>query len=485
MLMAAMASHTPEPRNLHLDISHNNIYRDHDKLCAAFIAGHSPAQVTLRAMEYRDEGILRHLLHALRQNHSTRYLDISRSSLPGDASEETSSALERLFAENDTLEELNISGEESRLETSKFGRGLNRALHGLKSNKMLKVLRVEYQKLGLVGASVLADVLKENETLREIYCANNEIPLSAFTDLVNALVKNTTLLYLPLMDEGRAMALRQTEKQVKQIRDEASLAPTSPSSPMSKAAGFGMRRGLASVKRNVSRTNMNSPSFPSLGPSRSASSSPLSSSTPKSRVANSTIPASAPLPQLSEQDVIAALRLVAESWDRQQYRLEQYLQRNWCILQGMDVPLNVQDEDFERPSSVGSLTGVLEKVKIDSTPTVERRDLDFPSMSAPASPTHRRNHSAVSNIDSLDERLTRALGPTPSMELRLDTGGSLYNGQIESPSSPASPAWEVEDQDEDEEGAAKSPVDDEGLEIHGLGIRDELRTPTKDAFGLV
>ncbi|KAF2151125.1 RNI-like protein [Myriangium duriaei CBS 260.36] len=431
-LMRAMASHSSEPRNLHLDISHNNIYRDNDKLCAAFIAGHSPTHVTLRAMEYRDEGVLRHLLNALRQNHSTRCLDISRSSLPGDASDETSLALERLFAENDTLEELDISGEDSRLETSKFGSGLNRALGGLKSNRMLKVLRVEFQKLGIRGASILAEVLKENDTLRELYCANNDIPLSSFTDLVNSLLKNTCLLYLPMMDEGRAMALRQTEKQVKQIRDEAASASSSPS-------------------------------FPSLT-SRHAASTPSLISPQKSRVAGSSLPASAPLPQLSEQDVIAALRLVAESWDRQQYRLQQYLHRNWCVLQGMDVPLAVQDEDFERPASVGSLGAVLEKVKIDSTPTAERQGMDFTG--------HGRNRS----VASLDERLQRALQPLGALDLRLDTG--VFADGAASPMSPASPTWDGEDEE------TKSPVDDEGLEIHGLGIRDEMRTPTKDAFGL-
>lgn len=470
-LMEAMSSNSEEARNLHLDISHNNIYREHDKLCAAFIAGHSPTHVTLRAMEYRDEGVLRHLLNALRQNHSTRSLDISRASLPTDASDELSVALERLFAENDTLEEIDISGEESRLETSKFGKGLNGALHGLKSNTMLKVIRVEFQKLGLPGASVLAEVLKENDVLREMHCANNEIPLSAFTDLVNALLNNTSLLYLPMMEEGRAMALRQTEKQVKQIRDEASAPANSPSSPMSKASSFGMRRGLASVKRNVSRSS-HSPSFPSLN---SSSTPPLANATPKSRVANSSIPASAPLPQLSEQDVIAALRLVAESWDRQQYRLQQYLQRNWCILQGIDVPLTIQDEDFERPDSISvtSLAGVLEKVKIDSTPTMERQTLDFPpsaTSTVPASPTlttrHVRSRSTVSTT-SLDERLTRALATSPAFELTLDTGPFSH-----SPApgvSPVSPTWDDENGDE-----TMSPADDEGLEIHGLGIRDEV-----------
>ncbi|KAF2226671.1 leucine rich repeat protein-like protein [Elsinoe ampelina] len=470
-LMDAMDTRDGEARNLHLDISHNNIYRDHDKLCKAFIDCHSPTHVTLRAMEYRDETVLRHLISAFRQNHSTRYLDISRASLPSDASDETSLALERLFAENDTLEEIDISGEDSRLETSKFGAGLNRALAGLKHNTKLRVLHVQYQKLGLPGASILADVLKENTTLREVHCSNNDIPLSAFTDLVNALHKNTTLVFLPMMDESRTLALKQTERQVKQIRDEAAMAPT-PASPLTKATGLNMRKGIASVKR------------------------------------------SAPLPQLSEQDILAALRLVAESWDRQQYRLQQYLQRNWALLQGIDVPMEIQEENFERPDSVGSLGQVLERVKMEQTPTAERK-MDFDSASSTGGAEADRYGSiSSSSIDSrsrtssttgegitrttlsMDELIAQAsriegLGmgangsstsPTVAAAAALSVALGNYPSNTSTPVSPTSNSsvlWGKVDEEDEEDG--------EGLEIHGLGIRDEGldgRTPTRAAFGV-
>jgi hypothetical protein len=53
------------------------------------------------------------------------------------------------------------------------------------------------QKLGMQGASTLADVLKVNKTLQYLYCENNGIALTGHTDLINALHRNTTLLYLP------------------------------------------------------------------------------------------------------------------------------------------------------------------------------------------------------------------------------------------------------------------------------------------------
>lgn len=385
-LMRAMTRESGPTRNLHLDISHNNIIKDHDQLTSAIAENCAPTHLSLRAIEYRDENIFRHLIMSLRVNRSIQYLDISRASLPCDASEETSHALERMFAENDVLEELDISGEDSRLEISKFGVGLNTALSGLKYNKSLHVLRIQYQKLGLPGAGMLAEVLKENDTLRELHCEHNDIPLSALTDMINALFTNTTLVYMPLMEEGRSAALKQTEREVKYIRDEP-ISPRKPSSPVVKpSSSFGVRRGLANMKKNANRTaSAYTPSFPSFQSSRSSSrstSSPLMSpshfsfsSSPKTKQ-NASSPVAAPLPQLTDQDIQAALRLVSESWDRQQYRLQQYLQRNWCILQGIPTAMEIQEEEFERPASVGSLSKVLERVKYDSTPRAEK-ELDF------------------------------------------------------------------------------------------------------------
>jgi len=478
ILMRAMHRNPQYPRKLHLDISHNQIAKDHDKLVDAITDGHSPTHLTLRAMEYRDETVLRHILNALRQNHSTTYLDISRASLPGDASEETSTALERLFAENDTLEDLNISGEDSRLEMSKFGAGLNKALGGLKRNKRLHVLRIQYQKLGFPGAAILADVLRENDTLRELHCEHNDIPLSAFTDLVNTLCRNTTLVYLPRLEEGRAMALKHTERQVKQIRDEVPHASTSPpASPVSKGPTFGVRRGLASVKRNVTRSSSAyTPSFPSLPSSSSnrhvslpLSSSPLSS---KTRLAPSSGPVAAPLPQLSEQDIQAALRLVSESWDRQQYRLQQYLDRNWCLLNGIPTNMEIEEEDFERPSS-DSLSKVLEKVKIESTPTAEK-ELDFGTMHN----LLRSSDAAEGRNSSVSEASVVRSPEAPSLPLPVSgaVGESFKDFLLSSTSE--SPELDEGSNVDDEEGD-ESPADgDGGLEIHGLGIK----TPTRTAF---
>lgn len=105
--------------------------------------GYSPSHLTMRMVEYQKEDHFRELLLAIKQNNTLRYLDISKASLPYDANHDTCEALQQMFMENETLEELDISGEHAHLEVAKFGIGLNHALTGLKTNCALKVLRIE------------------------------------------------------------------------------------------------------------------------------------------------------------------------------------------------------------------------------------------------------------------------------------------------------------------------------------------------------
>lgn len=75
---------------------------------------------------------------------------------------------------------------------------------------------------------------------------------------------------------------------------------------------------------------------------------------------------------LSDQDIKAALGLVDESWERQEYRLQQYLQRNYNLANGIPTALDVDDEEFERPDTATSLGQLVEKVQIERTPTNEK-----------------------------------------------------------------------------------------------------------------
>ena len=184
------------------------------------------------------------------------------------------------------------------------------------------------QKLGFQGAATLADVLKVNAALQEVHYEDNEIPLSGYTDIINSLHRNTTVLYLSPMDSSHTEALKQTEREVKRLREEPS------------ARQF----NRTSSVRNMISTKVGSKAI-------------LQRSNPV---------------YLSDQDIDAALRLVDECWNRQSYRLRQYLHRNYCIANGIPTTLEVDEEDFERPDTASSLAKVIERIKYDSTPTLEK-----------------------------------------------------------------------------------------------------------------
>lgn len=380
-LLQSMTDEPGKPRDLHLDVSENYIEKDLKRLTKAIAAGYAPTHLTIRLLEFEEEHDFRAMILALAENNTIRQLDISRASLPSDASEETCQALERMFSDNRTLEWLDMSGEDSRLETTKLGVGVNRALRGLQYNQTLRVLYIRYQKLGIQGASTLAEVLRANSTLQYLYCEMNDIALNGFTDLVNALHRNTTLLHLPTMHESRQMALKRTEDQVKQLRDDASTYTNpKPASVRSKLA--------SKASKVTSKTGRER--GPSIG--------------------------------LSDQDIKAALGLVDESWSRQEYRLQQYLLRNYNIANNIPVPLDVGDETFERdrPDTASSLSKIIEKVTIDSTPTAEK-DLQLGNAIASQPSPYESPDSTPNSTPGLRMAKTR-----PSNSSRLDYFSSSF-----------------------------------------------------------
>lgn len=93
---------------------------------------------------------------------------------------------------------------------------------------------------------------------------------------------------------------------------------------------------------------------------------------PRSRQASHTGPVAAAPSAFTVQDIQTTHRLLTEQWDRQCYRLAQYLDRNWCLLHSIPTSMELPDEEFERPVSVGSLGKMLAEVKYDTTPRAER-----------------------------------------------------------------------------------------------------------------
>jgi hypothetical protein len=143
LLLHSMIETPGKARELHFDVSENNIEEYLDELTNAIRSGLAPSSMTIRLIEFEKESDFRNLIHALARNNTIRHLDISRASLPCEASADTCQALEWMFSDNETLEWLDISGEDSRLETTKLGVGINKALRGLEKNRTLRVLLVK------------------------------------------------------------------------------------------------------------------------------------------------------------------------------------------------------------------------------------------------------------------------------------------------------------------------------------------------------
>jgi hypothetical protein len=322
VLMRSMSRNSGEARNLHFIVSANRLEKGGGEIVKAIEENRTPAYLTMRMVEYQTESRFRQLLQALRRNTTIRSLDISKTSLPYDAGDETCEALQLLFEENETLEELDISGEHAHLEIARFGIGLNFTLNGLKKNKALKILKIEYQNLGLEGANTLSSVLEENETLTHIYCDHNDINLQGFTVLVNALANNFSTLSMPLMLNDQSEAVKRMTSAIGGV--------TSPS------------KGQGGVKQSVRRT------LNTLGMHLKEN----------------------PLP--TPQDIEQAVQILNSRWQRQAERLLGFLERNQRIAAGLETRERYLSDDTLRPMTATSDIGIMEHVLSNMTPRVER-----------------------------------------------------------------------------------------------------------------
>jgi hypothetical protein len=327
LLMRSMCQVPGQARNMHLHISANRLEKGNDEIVQAIEDCVTPSHLTMRMVEYQTESRFRQLLEALRKNSTIRSLDISKASLPYDAGDETCLALQHLFEENTTLEELDISGEHAHLEIARFGIGLSSALNGLKKNKALKVLKIEYQNLGLEGANTLSSVLENNETLTHIYCEHNDINLQGFTVLVNSLATNFTVLHLPLMLDDQNEAIKRMKAVVSDTKATAS-------------------KSEHGVKNSVRKT------LTTFGVHVKES----------------------PLP--TPQDVDEAVRILHTRWSRQTERLVGFLQRNLNIAHGIETRSMYEADNamagLMRPHTAMSDSAIAESVLWNTTPRIER-----------------------------------------------------------------------------------------------------------------
>lgn len=332
MFMHSMSPGKDIPRSLHLFVNENRLDNGCSYLFDAIAKNLTPTHLSMQMIDFKKEDHFRQLVDALRKNRTLRYLDISKASLPYDAGPETCRALQLMFEENNTLEVLDISGENAHLDVARFGIGLNLALTGLKANSSLKVLRIEHQKLGLQGANTLASVLEENHSLREVHCENNDINLQSFTVLVNGLQLNRTLLSLSCMDRDRSLSLEKVRREVDSVRLDPNAVQTSTASSI--------RRSLHVAIGSKSGQRQNKPQHP-------VATSPLEAS------------------PFAAHDVDLILQSLQHKWDIEVARLRRYLLRNYNVVHGIEDS-DVDDAASDgRPGTAASLGTMLDNLKLE------------------------------------------------------------------------------------------------------------------------
>lgn len=327
----------PVPRQLHLSVSDNHLEDEHAELVDVIQQSLTPTQLTMEMLEYKDEKNFQLFLQAWSQNTSTHWLNISKVSLPCPAGDETVTVMKHMLANNQGLQWLNISGEEAHLEVATFGFGLNRALLGLKTNKTLKHLHVQHQRLGIPGANTLATIIEENSSLLQLHCDRNGFNFQAFSVIVSSLVHNHTLQYLSPMEVDRAAEIRKWEKEVEKARDAGIRGLTAPT-----------KATVSTVKRQIGAV------IPA--PLQFASSH-----------------TGAPPPQqkqYTQPQAEALLASVHAKWDNKTAVMQGYLDRNFKLAHGLPVEDSPMTEN-ERPTTGHSGSSTLRLGSNDATPLGE------------------------------------------------------------------------------------------------------------------
>ncbi|EXJ79726.1 hypothetical protein A1O3_08009 [Capronia epimyces CBS 606.96] len=334
-----------QPRVMHVSANENRLKSGNTALFKTIAQSFGPTSLSMRMMDFDKESHFREMIKALTANTTLRSLDISGASLPYDASVETCEALKEMFATNQTLQEFDISGEHVHLDATRFGIGLNLALRGLETNKTLRILRIEYQGLGLQGANTLAEVLEKNDTLLEIHCDHNDINLQSFTALVDALERNHSLLYMPTMDHDRAKSLEKVHREFETMEHVES--------PKSSKSGATIKKTLTGALTGKAHRHGHGHGHGHGHRHRHSNSQSSTAS-------------------FTDHDVSAVIRTLDDKWNVQVARMEKYLFRNYCLSQGVpwqDEAAGGENGNLATTACGDSMAQLLQHVQLDKTPT--------------------------------------------------------------------------------------------------------------------
>jgi hypothetical protein len=193
-------------QELHVDVT-GIYFSTLEPVSTELAQGQGPSSLSMKQLDFKDESEFIHLLQAVKTSTNLHALGIGEAIFPSEISSYASEELQSMLSDNRTLELLDLSGENSRIESSSMGAGLCTALLGLKENTTLRALGIRDQRLGMEGAKVLAEVLATNSSLMAIHCERNNIPLAGVGLITDVLQHNTSVVTISGLEDGRSQAL--------------------------------------------------------------------------------------------------------------------------------------------------------------------------------------------------------------------------------------------------------------------------------------
>lgn len=205
--VAKFCSDIEDSADMTLSISGNPLDEGLDELCDAIRRGRAPSGLIMEMVTLRHENGFVNLIESLTANKSISLLSLAGTStleIPDEpCSKRLIQALHSLFADNDSIQYLDLSGYSGKLEDGQFAKGFARSLSGLLSNKTITHLKIRNQALNSDDIALLGRVLAENQALRVLDCQDNGINLTGIRFLLSSIQANNRILDCPFSPEER------------------------------------------------------------------------------------------------------------------------------------------------------------------------------------------------------------------------------------------------------------------------------------------
>ncbi|QYT01164.1 PH domain-containing protein [Trichoderma simmonsii] len=188
-------------RHMTVHINSNWLDEGIEILCDAIASGHGPWSLFMQMTEFSYEQSFVNLMRALTTNKTIECLSLAGCATPDAVSSTACEAAAELFAKNETIRFLDISGYSSKLDEGRLGREFSKSLSGMKYNKRIEHLRVRSQMLN-INIGDLAEAISGNQTLHTLDCEGNDFNLSNFWHLVKRIEANTTIRHFSAFSDA-------------------------------------------------------------------------------------------------------------------------------------------------------------------------------------------------------------------------------------------------------------------------------------------